>query len=207
MLPAVTQEALPQPAPPSRFFVTALYAPELSTVRRAGYTRPGRNLGVQAEYRLNARLRLNVGLISSVKHYQARGRDYQWAYTPPYPVEHVEAVCRITDVPVNLRLDAWQSRRGQLFVSGGLSSLLMRDEQYEYDYTYYGTYYSQTWRVKKGGNHLFSVLNLSAGYEWQLTPHWGVQAEPYLKLPLGGVGAGKVRLSSSGIFLGLKYGL
>jgi hypothetical protein len=50
------------------------------------------------------------------------------------------------------------------------------------------------------------VLNLAAGYERDLSAHWSVLAEPYVKLPMGGVGAGKVRLASGGVFLGIKYG-
>ena len=54
--------------------------------------------------------------------------------------------------------------------------------------------------------HLLSILNLSAGYERSLGPRWSIQAEPYFKLPLSGVGAGKMRLASAGVFFGLKYG-
>lgn len=33
-----------------------------------------------------------------------------------------------------------------------------------------------------------------------------MQAEPYVKLPLGGVGIGKVYLTNAGAFIGVKYG-
>ncbi|MCC3157596.1 hypothetical protein LJ737_10125 [Hymenobacter sp. 15J16-1T3B] len=197
----------PRPFLPSRIFITGLYAPELSTVRNAGFEKPGYSAGVQVEYVLAPRLRLNVGLLSSMKYYQARGSDYTWYRPPMYPVDRVEGACRITDVPVNLRFDAWQGVRQRAFVSAGLSSLLMRDEKYYYNYSGYGTAYSRSWQVKKGSKHLFSVVNFSAGVERQLSLRWSVQAEPYVKLPLGGVGAGKVRLSSGGVFFGLKYGL
>lgn len=54
--------------------------------------------------------------------------------------------------------------------------------------------------------HLFAVLNLSAGYEYEAGPHWRLQAEPYVKVPLTGVGAGKVQLLSAGVYFGMKYG-
>lgn len=194
-----------RPFVPSRLFITGLYAPELSTVRGAGATRVGHSAGLQIEYLLLPRLRLDVGLLSSMKYYRAHPEDYTPSRTPLYPIEHIDATCRITDIPVSLRYDAWQGVRYRAFGGVGLSSLLMRDEQYRY--IYYSTTSTYTRRVKKGSRHLFSVLNLSAGLERQLTPRWSVQAEPYVKLPLGGVGAGKVRLSSGGVFFGLKYGL
>lgn len=195
----------PRPFVPSRLFITGLYAPELSTVRGAGAQRVGHSAGIQIEYLLLPRLRLDVGLLSSMKYYRAHAEDYTSPRPPMYPIDHVDATCRITDIPVNLRYDAWQGVRYRAYGSVGLSSLLMRDEQYHY--SYYGTTYTRNWQVKKGSKHLFSVLNLSAGLERQLTPRWSLQAEPYVKLPLGGVGAGKVRLSSGGVFFGLKYGL
>jgi hypothetical protein len=210
--PPVTPADTAQPRPKrpehrSRIFITGLYAPELSTVRNAGFVRPGHTMGLQVEYVLTKRLRLSVGLLSSMKYYRARPTDYTWAWPPTYQVDRVDATCRITDIPVNLRFDAWQGLKNRAFVSAGLTSLLMRDESYKYSYLYYGTPASRTYQVVKGNNHPFSVLNVSAGYERQVTARWSVQAEPYLKLPLGGVGAGKVRLSSGGVFLGLKYGL
>ncbi|RAK66899.1 hypothetical protein DLM85_11870 [Hymenobacter edaphi] len=195
----------PRPFVPSRLFITGLYAPELSTVRRAGFERPGHSAGLQVEYLLRPRLRLTVGLLSSMKYYRASSKDYAPARPPLYPIEYIDATCRITDIPVNLRYEAWQGVRYRAFVGAGLSSLLMRDEQYRYIYS--GTAYTYTRQVRKGSKHPFSVVNLSAGLERQLSPRWSVQAEPYLKMPLGGVGAGKVRLSSGGVFFGLKYGL
>ncbi|OON67953.1 hypothetical protein [Hymenobacter sp. CRA2] len=196
-----------RPSTPSRVFITGLYAPELSTVHHAGFTRPGRSAGIQVEYLLTPRLRVSVGLLSSMKYYYAHGSDYTFAWPPSYPVERIDAACRITDIPVNLRFDVWQGVRGRVFGSAGASSLLMRDELYKYTYRTNGYIYSRSWGVKNGKNHPFSVVNISAGYEYQLSPRWSAQAEPFLKLPLGGVGAGSVRLSSGGVFLGLKYGL
>ena len=49
-----------------------------------------------------------------------------------------------------------------------------------------------------------SVGNLSAGYEQNLGS-FSVQAEPYVKFALRGVGMGKVDLNSYGMNIGLKY--
>ena len=61
--------------------------------------------------------------------------------------------------------------------------------------------------VDNGSRHLLKVLNLSVGYERLLGPRWSVQAEPFVKLPLAGVGYGAVRLRSAGVFFSLRYGL
>ncbi|UOQ53199.1 hypothetical protein [Hymenobacter cellulosivorans] len=196
--------------PAYRLSIGGLYAPELSTVGWTKTTSPGSNLGVLVEYRFTDRLRLNVAAIRSVKRYVARGSDYTvpaGTWDGNYTIDHVGAVCRIIDLPINLRYDVVYRENSSVFVSAGLTSLLMRDEQYAYDYEYYGKYYTRNWNVANGSNHWLSVVNLSAGYERDFGQRWSGQAEPFVKVPLGGVGFGKVKLSSAGVFFSLKYHL
>lgn len=198
------------PAAFARLSIAGLYAPELSTVRWASYSPPGSNLGLLLEYRFASRWRVNVGALRSVKRYAARGSDYHppAAYwTNYYVVDEVNATCHIIDVPVNLRYDVLQGAQTAVFASVGLSSLLMREETYHYSYLLQDQPKTRDWSLYKGSNHLLSVLNLSAGYEHLLSRRWAAQAEPFVKIPLGGVGFGKVKLSSAGVFFSLKYAL
>jgi len=48
------------------------------------------------------------------------------------------------------------------------------------------------------------VVRLSAGYEKKLTDKISFVTEPYLTVPLAGVGFGKVKLYSSGILFSLN---
>jgi hypothetical protein len=194
-----------------RFRLGLVAAPELSTVRTSRFSPPGPNVGVQLDYQLARRWRLSTAFLYSVKRYTAAGTDYTVPYTMPHGwvITDVDAVCRIIDIPLNLRYDLWQRPRHQVFVSAGLSSLLMKREQYTYDYglVYGKPVPSYTFDVSNGSQHLLKVLNLSVGYERLLGQRWSVQAEPFVKLPLAGVGYGAVRLRSAGVFFSLRYGL
>jgi hypothetical protein len=211
--PAPT-DSLPPPLPQPqryRFRLGLVAAPELSTVRTSRLSPPGPNVGVQFDYQLARRWRLSTAFLYSVKRYAAAGTDYTVPYTMPHGwvITDVDAVCRIIDIPLNLRYDLWQRPRYQMFVSAGLSSLFMKREQYTYDY---GLVYGKpvapyTFDVSNGSQHLLKVLNLSVGYERMLGQRWSVQAEPFVKLPLAGVGYGAVRLRSAGVFFSLRYGL
>ena len=44
-------------------------------------------------------------------------------------------------------------------------------------------------------------MNLSGGYKKQINPHLSLQAEPYMKIAMAGVGYGKVKLNSGGVLL------
>ncbi|GAB3733827.1 hypothetical protein GCM10027594_15470 [Hymenobacter agri] len=193
-----------------RLFVGVVAAPDVSTVKFADVQAPRLNVGLTLEYRLGQRWRVATGLQHSTKEYYARREDYDWTSYPRAQTRDfswVEGACTVLDVPLNLRYDAVVQGHGRWFGSAGLSSFFMQRENYSYDYEESGT--TKNWEMPglvNANRHLFSVLNLSAGYEYSLGTHWRLQAEPYAKLPLAGVGAGKVKLLSGGVFFGLKYG-
>ena len=57
--------------------------------------------------------------------------------------------------------------------------------------------------AKNENKHYFSVLDLSAGYNLHLSKTVSLSAEPYLKIPLSGIGVGKVQLNSTGVLFTL----
>ena len=198
-----------EPRPRPRLFVGVVAAPDLSTVKFATVHQPLPNVGVVLEYRLTPRLRLTTGLLRATKQYDARRNDYDWSkYPRAYYRDFalVKANCTVLDVPLNLRYDLVTRPRYAVFGGVGLSSFFIQREVYSYNYVENNL--PAVWErgVVNENRHLFSILNLSVGYERRLGRHWSAQAEPYLKLPLAGVGAGRVRLTSAGVFFGLKYG-
>jgi hypothetical protein len=165
---------------------------------------------MNVEYRFTPRLRARTGLIRSVKRYAARGSDY----APPdgywragSPILALDANCRITEIPLDLRYELVVRPTYSLFLSTGLTSLLMRNERYTYQYERNGTLTTATWSLARGSNHVLSVLNLSGGVERAVGGRWSVQAEPFVRLPLGGVGFGQIKLRSAGVAFSVKYGL
>ncbi|MDQ2794885.1 MAG: PorT family protein [Bacteroidota bacterium] len=208
---AVAATPLPAGVYQPRFYVGVVAAPDVSTVKFADVQGAHLNLGLTLEYRLGQRWRLATGLQRATKDYYARRDDYDFsgypkAYTRDF--NWVDASCTIFDVPLNLRYDAVVGPRYRLFGAAGLSSFFMHREQYTYDYYDNASNAPAVWERSfvNANQHLVSILNLSAGYEYGLGTHWRVQAEPYVKVPLAGVGAGKVKLLSAGVYFGLKYG-
>lgn len=209
-LPADSTRA-PRPAPhlPYRLVVGLLGAPSWSAVRTPQTARLGGDYGLTLEYRLTARLRVRAGLLSSRKRYGAATSDYvapaawQW-HAGDY---ELDADCRVTEIPLDLRYDVVSRPSVVVFTSLGLNSLLMRDERYSYDWTMNGQMFTKTAQVLRGSNYFLSVLNVSVGVERPLSARWAAQVEPYWQFPLGGVGAGQVRLSSAGAYFSLKYSL
>jgi hypothetical protein len=197
------------PRPPYRVVVGLLAGPSFSGVRTAQTAGLGVDYGLTLEYRFSTRLRVRAGLLSSQKNYQAASTDYiapaawQW-YAGTYDLS---ANCRVTEIPVDLRYDVRRRPNYAIFTSLGLNSLLMRNERYSYDWTSNGQTFTKSEQVVKGSTHMLSVLNVAVGFEKPLGQRWSAQVEPFWQFPLGGVGAGQVRLTSAGASFSLKYGL
>ncbi|QIL75858.1 hypothetical protein [Hymenobacter sp. HDW8] len=208
-------DSVKKPAPGAtlplyRWSLGLIGGPSASGVRATEGARLGGEIGLTLDYRVTPRLRVRSGLVRSVKRYAARGSDYY----PPYgywqsgsPILALDANCRITEIPLDVRYDIVVRPTYSLFLSTGLTTLLMRNERYAYQYERNGAITTATWSLAHGSNHALGVLNLSGGVERAVSTRWSVQAEPFLKLPLSGVGFGHIRLRSAGVAFSVKYGL
>jgi hypothetical protein len=192
----------------SRWEFGAVYAPDVSTVKFTHTQKPGMNLGLTIGYNISRRFAVQTGAIYTIKNYKSRGEDYhppKGYWTDYVKLETVAADCDMWDIPINLRYNLVPKHRSNLFVSTGLSSYFMRSEDYDFFYYYNGNPVNRYREYETKTKHWFSVLNLSVGYERQVSKNFSVQAEPFFKQPLKGVGFGNVKLNSTGIFFSVKY--
>jgi hypothetical protein len=121
-------------------------------------------------------------------------------------MEKVDADCRVYEIPLSLSYHIGRSSKQNLFVSAGISSYLMKKETYNYYYKYTATGPTVTrkYSISDKNNHYFSVFNLSAGFQKNIGSSISVMAEPYIKIPLSGVGFGKVKLNSGGVLFSVN---
>ena len=113
---------------------------------------------------------------------------------------NIDANCKVYELPVTVSYNFGKAGNHQWFASAGLSSYLMKKESYDYYYNNPpGNIYKKSWSISNKNQNYFSVLGLSAGYEYSFSKRTSLLAEPYLKMPLSGIGAGKVKLNSGGI--------
>ncbi|MVM29525.1 hypothetical protein GO755_05740 [Spirosoma sp. HMF4905] len=215
--PDTTAQRVAPKLPPMRgLSVRFVVAPDLSTVGLKNFARPGTNVGLLLEYRLASRWSIQAGVIKSTKVYKTLPSEYTapetWWQPPMKSPDYVDGRCNMFDIPINIRYDVVVKPRldGRLpsrwFVSGGVTSYIMKKEDYYYTYPAH-TYNQPTeWSTNTGG-YGFSNLNLSVGYERSISRRLSWQVEPFMKAPLKGVGFFKVNLLSTGAFFSLRYKL
>ena len=174
------------------FGITFSAGPDLSFIK---LNKPGKATliyGAGLSYNFKKRVTIRAGFYASKKIYIATPEQY---YIPPgsyYPgLYEVDAVCKVYEIPVSLSYSFLQRKKHNWFGNVGLSSFLMKNEKYDYQYkTAYGPYTYKK-EIKDKNKHYFAVLTLSGGYQYQLNKRISLQAEPYVKLPLAGIGEGK----------------
>jgi hypothetical protein len=181
--------------------------PDKSTVAFGPLDKTGYIFGLQLGYRFTNRWSVNTGIIYTKKFYKAEGQYFH--YKNPnwnWELDKVKGNCSMLEIPVNVRYDVSFNDKRRWFVSTGLSTYLMDKEDYTLHYTGpSGPYAPIPLNTDSNSNYLFSIWNLSVGMERSLGKHFSIQAEPYLKVPLKGLGTGSMRLDSYGMLFTLKY--
>ena len=202
-------DSLPRPKPTSkvsRFGIRFSLSPDINAIENFEYLGFGGSLGLLVEYRLNKRFALQTGIGYSTKKYVGDFEYYHaWPdWTKGHPSKPIEigGRCKVIDIPINVRFNLLQKNNHSWFISSGVSSYIMLNETYIYAYDLAPT---KTTNWNDNSSFYASTLNFSVGFEKKMSKHLSFQAEPYLKIPLKGVGRGLVNLYSNGVFFSTKY--
>lgn len=195
-----------------RLYLYAGAAPEFSYTSgsQAGKTTLawGGGLGFQPAKKLS----IQAGFFVTKKVYSAAGN----AYTPKpgsyydnenYKIKNIDANCSILEIPLQVRYDFLSQKKQSFFIMAGLTSTIMKEEYYSYDYTRYGQQAYSSHTYSTGSFKLFSGAGISIGLERKIGRSFYLMLAPYYNFPLRGVGEGSVKLNAAGILTGLRYQL
>ena len=191
----------------NNFGITLSAGPDISGVHVNDAGQLTITYGGGISYSIYKKFTIRTGFYVSKKIYSVGPNDYHlptgslgnYEY-----LQNVDANCKVYEIPINLDYSFGKIKNHSWFVSTGLSSYLMKRESYNYYYkTPAGETYNKDWTINNKNKNFFSVLNLSGGYQYYFNKQFSIMAEPYINLPLSGIGAGKVKLNSSGLLFTL----
>jgi hypothetical protein len=192
----------------SKISLGVTYSPDYSRPDfSTAYTGTGYRFGLKGEYQITDQLFLKTGVLLSKVHYSATGQQYN---PPGYwnqgtqPSE-TNAICLIFEIPVGLKYNVLNFDQSRFFSTAALSSYIMLNEEYRFSYSSAYPGLQEQMKIKNGSRHFLNHLNLSIGYEYDLTPAMSVRTEPFINLPMSGVGWGDVRFYSMGGFISLNF--
>jgi hypothetical protein len=195
-----------KPAKHKRFYIGVLGGVDITSVEMQEVKNVGYDAGLIAGYHINSRWSVEAGLMSSEKAYYSKGEYLPKAYLlPNTKLKEASGDCRMWEVPLIVRYNFKEGKKGNWFASAGTSSYFMNKEDYYYTYYYPATGQEvERYRsYEQKSNHLFAAAQLSGGYNRNLGKAIGVRVEPYLKLPLKKVGYYDLPLTSFGVHVGI----
>lgn len=155
---------------------------------------------------LTKKLAIQTGLIYGAKNYSASNYDYHFSNpNVQASIAQINAACKVLEIPLRASYSLSDNKNRSIELNGGLSSYLMLKENYVFKYTAASGKKDRITEKTNANQHFLSVLDLSATYNIKLNSKLGFGIEPYVKIPLSGIGEGNVPLKSSGVSLKLRY--
>jgi hypothetical protein len=191
----------------TRLYIIAATGAEGSGVKLFSAGKITGRAGLGVGYQINNHISIQTGFYVSSKKYRAAGTDYKTkpgTYWNIVNIKTIDANCRVYEIPLSVVYNFTPDKKLNIFASAGLSSYIMKKEDYYFYYDRYGTAHKAEVNYK-GNKSLFSVLRLSAGIEKKISGRFSIFASPGVAIPLAGIGEGEVKLYSADITIGIKY--
>ncbi|SEK81470.1 hypothetical protein SAMN04488505_101938 [Chitinophaga rupis] len=192
---------------PSRkgFSVGLMLGPVFNVAPSLEYGKFGLDGGILVNYHINNRWSFTTGAVYSDKPYGGTRKDYgvikTWSY-PMNTVKRIDANCKVLDVPININYTFMDRPKYTLTATVGLSSYFMLKEEYTYKRDYMTDWNKS---LSNENQHYLSVLNLAFTYQLPLNSHMSLGIQPFVKVPLGDIGYGQVKLYSTGVAVQLNF--
>ena len=205
----VSSEAAQQiPVPPAKqWYIGIMAGTDLTTIKMQQTRDAGFEYGLLAGCEWNPKWSVEAGVFLTEKSYYTHGRYLRSAkvYRPANAeITDVEAQCRMIDLSLGAKYNFYRTRQSSWFATAGLSSYFMKKEDYSYMYYYpqTGVNYLYEHTYTNETRNMLSIANLSVGYSRQLGSFARLRIEPYVKIPIRGLGFGELPLLSTGIRAG-----
>jgi len=192
----------------THFYLGMAGAAELTSVKFQP-TRRSVNGGGVIGYSINDKLNIELGMVLSKKYFYSNGK-----YIEPNSIRrdnaeilNAYAKSSITELPLTIQYNIKKDKASRIFAGAGIVSYVIHKEHYRYTYIKNGIEKERSRDFKKASNDLFSNVQLSAGYEHSILNNAGnIRIEPYFRIPVSGIGASNLPVTSVGINIALtKY--
>ncbi len=189
------------------FYTGLLVAPDFTFVKFQKINGIGITFGLIGGYNIDSKWSIETGVLLDTKKYYTEGEYFDKRNVPDFAnvsFLSINGSCNMIEIPINVRYRFPSNKNNhQWTAAAGTSSYLMTKEYYDYSAIANGEDQRGEFTHYPSSKHLFATVNLSTGYEIKISNTLSLRAEPYFKIPMKGIGTGNLRMSSTGINLGI----
>jgi hypothetical protein len=112
---------------------------------------------------------------------------------------------KIVEIPIKVRYDFINNGKSNVFSSAGINSYVLARENNNYHTMVNGNPQDMDKSYKDVTNYTAATFYFSVGYEHRILKRNKIRIEPYLQIPLKGIGVGKMPVTSTGLHLGITW--
>jgi len=185
-----------------KFYIGIVGGQESNQVKDQALCNRGYDVGFVVGYELNDRFSLETGLLFNRKHYYCNGDDFNMEM-PGMKLESLEGKSTLLEIPLKLKYNVIRHRNWNVFSTAGLSSFVLSDEKNNYQLVINGVRQNMTSNYKNSSKYFAAVVDLSVGYELKASERLRLRLQPYLQVPLKGIGVGSIPVKSMGVHAGI----
>jgi hypothetical protein len=187
----------------SGWYFGILIGPEWNQIRGQGYNKTGFDAGVSAGYRINSKISIETAFMLAKKYYYTSGQHFN-LQMPGKEVVSLQGSTTIIEVPLNVKYDWLRRSRSSFFSSAGLISYFLTNEKNDYVLLVNGAEMNMTTSYTDASRYVAAAVNLAAGYEVH-HKKLAIRLQPYIQVPMKGIGVGTMRVMSTGLHFGVFY--
>ena len=185
------------------FYYGLTLGTELNRVKTQALTMPGLNGGIILGVQVNKKFSLETGVQLSQKKYYSNGKYFK-PKTGTMPanmiITSLEGSSTLIEIPVSVKYN-FSKKKNTLYGKAGISSYIITKESNKYQAVVSGQQQEINSTYKNAHSYLASEVRMSAGYEHILTKKLNIRVEPYIQIPLKGIGIGTLPVTSTGLQL------
>ena len=190
-----------------RFYAGIFAGPQFSQVKSQGFSKSGFSAGLLAGVNITKKLAIETGVIISEKKYFSSGQYFNMkniAASMPAGMEVISlnGKSTVVEIPVKIKYNFLKKNKRNFFGTAGLSSYILTKESNNYLAIVNGSQQKLTGSYSNDGNYYNAAVNISAGYEYK-TKKATIRLEPYIQIPLKGIGVGSMPVLSTGVHVGI----
>ena len=187
-----------------RFYAGVIAGADATTVKFQKIENAGATYGALLGYELNKKWSIEGGILLEKKYYYSEGKYFKTTKIPQnWTVDDVSGNCKMIELPLSIRYNFTAHKNSGWFATAGTSTYFMQKQNYVYDYYWGGWRYTKNMDYDTASTYIFSNIGLSVGYVHRLGNFADLRIEPYVKLPVSGIGIGRLPMLSSGLQIGI----
>jgi hypothetical protein len=192
----------------SGFYIGLVAATDFSKVKSALYHSTGFDGGLIAGYRVNKKLSLETGVIWNKKSYNSEGQYFSMAKVgSAMPagmiINDIESHSSLIEIPLKVKYDFIRKRSSAFYIGAGVSAYIMTKEKNMYHVTMNGNQEKMSGVYETNSYGIPAVAGVSVGYERKVSGKMDIRLEPFVKVPLRGIGVGSLPVTSAGFQVGV----